>query len=213
MGSPSDPDRPRVGVGSVEVFVAIDGGLMDLLRSFRADVYDLAAGKTIGEVLGWIGWCIQHEDLAAAGDLYDDDALNLGRAAEQIIDEHPSRFIDTVLFIQNMQLEEQCRGFRIAGEVIAELMDVFRLDAAGTVVALIPEPMNPAGTYAGWPGRDAAFAKLTAAYAALGLRRWSDGPVWWQPFGEEQSTSMDEVARRAPEGQKPGLGHRSGADE
>lgn len=185
MGSSSDPDRPRARVGSVEVFGAIDGGLMDLLRSFRADVYDLVAGETIGEVLGWIGWRIQHEDLAAAGDLHDDDALNLGRAAEQIIDEHPNRFLDTVLFIQNMQLEEQCRGFRIAGEVIAELLDVFRLDAAGTVVALIPEPMNPAGTYADWSGRDAAFAKLTAAYAEQGLRRWRDSRVWWRPFDEE----------------------------
>ncbi|UFN45185.1 hypothetical protein [Nocardioides okcheonensis] len=162
----------------------IDGGV-DVLRQFSADVqYEgTSQGVDIGQVHGWIGWSIADENVADAGDAICYDAMQLGTAAQEIIDGHLDTYIDSALLIDRMHLHPEWRGRRMSGLIISRVLDLLRLTPGETAVVLHPEPQQPTGgPYVDGPERDDAMSRLHAAYRASGLTPWRDGPVWWRPI-------------------------------
>lgn len=178
--------RDLIELDSLTLNKAPDGGL-DLLREFDADIllYEEADGdpKTIGNVKGLVGWRINTEDLWDATDAISADVEPLGGAANEIrewLAETEDVTIDSALFIELVQINKDWRGHRLSGVIIEKLVSLMRLAPQETIVVLTPEPqMADGGPMEFGPARDAAIAKLRAAYEESGFQRWAESGVWW----------------------------------
>ncbi|CAM3466722.1 N-acetyltransferase [Isoptericola cucumis] len=158
------------------------------LRQFSAVVtaYDALRTVEIGTVRGWIGWDALKEDVHDAADAVSTDAETLGATAAHIIRVHPEQWIDTVVLVDRMHLDPQWRHQRLSGRILADLLDLLRLDRDSTVVVLQPEPQKATGgPYEDGPERDAALGSLQRGYASSGLEAWRGGAVWWWPWEPE----------------------------
>ena len=75
------------------------------------------------------------------------------------------------------------RGNRLTKAIVNQVVHLFRLDRASTLVLLLPEPQLPTGEYMDdGPDRDAAMARLRKAYGASGFTPWQDSDVMWEPI-------------------------------
>lgn len=181
MDAPSGID-PDLITAYGRVLRPFDGGL-DLLRQVHVELeYDDGSSTTsLGHVSGWIAWNFGDESLQEAGDAVNADAEALGAAADDIVESRPNAWIDSVLMVDRMFLEPEYRGNRMARTMLRSTLDLFRLLEAPALVVLCPEPQLPdGGPMEDGPERDAAMARLCAAYAASGLEPWAGSEtIWW----------------------------------
>jgi hypothetical protein len=194
MKTDEDADLGTYGPGHIAIDVRITqiDRVLDsessFLREFSADVVDdnsSAPPAVLGMVSGWLGLDALDEDVHDAADAVSSDAEALGATASEIIAAHPEQWIDTVVLVDRMWLEPQWRHRRLTGRILADLVDLLRLDHNSTVVVLQPEPQREeGGPYEYGPARDAAMAALRQGYTNSGLEAWRGGDVWWWPWTE-----------------------------
>lgn len=187
-----DFDVEEIGLSAICIDQPIDGGPGDVLRHFSADVLlDNPDGdERIGTFSGWVGWQIDGEDLADAGDHIDGLAYALGVVANEIVDDaHAEEVIETALLIEHIEVQQSFRGRRITRKLVEEAMRALRLREESTVVVLLPEPGGFGVTrLKDGQDRDAALTKLERACQDMGFKPWRrplpgmTTDAWWLPI-------------------------------
>jgi hypothetical protein len=189
------PDREdairNLAIDSVEIGPSEDG--YDLLRPFwtAISMYDPEHGTDgdCGTVKGWIGWRIVGENVAGAGDDTSTEIAPIADTAQRILTRRLAEgvWIDTLLVVALLPLDERWRGLRLTKTIIGNLMNVLRLDPGATLVVLHPQPQRPGGgPMDEGPERDAAMLRLQHAYKMAGS---SAGPGRTPGICRQQSTS------------------------
>lgn len=171
---------------TAHVYRTTDGGV-DVLRQLYLDVLHEGEDdqEPVGQLTAWIGWGIADEDIQDCADAISADAEILGSAAADIMSKRSDLWIDAVLLIDRIFVEERYRGNRLTKTIIADVMSLFRLPEESTLVVLQPEPQGPDGGYMpDGVDRDGAMRKLCDAYRESGLESWSGSSVWWRPIPE-----------------------------
>ncbi|MFE5775528.1 hypothetical protein [Brachybacterium sp. NPDC056505] len=186
-----DDEEFLVDVPSVEVELPSDISPHNELRRFSAWVEMInsfddqvhLAGRIHGLVTT-AHWDVTDHELAFSGDQYDDDAAELGKEADALLD----RFDEptAAVLMTRLTLEEKWRGYRLSKELVPQVLEIFGLLPQQTIVVFRPEPLTPEGPMEWGPERDAALARLCHAYEDQGFRRWRTGPVWWLPLDAER---------------------------
>ncbi|PWH05360.1 hypothetical protein DEO23_12265 [Brachybacterium endophyticum] len=182
-----DDEEFLVDVPAIEMEPPCENSPSDQLRRINARVEMINTlddtvhlGGRLSGLVTSAQWEVMDHDLADSGDRYDGDAADLGRVADELMDEFDEAI--AALLLTRLTLDEKWRGYRLARELVRQVLEILGLLPQQTIVVFRPEPLTPDGPMELGSDRDVALARLCAANEEQGFKRWRSGPVWWLPL-------------------------------